>query len=127
MENLVREATAKTPEVKFDATNGVLEIKGTSIPENSIQFYQPLDEWVAEYIKSPVPKINITIRLQYFNSSTSMWLVHLLMKFKDVYARDKNVTIHWHYEKNDDECLDAGKAFEKSIHIPFTYVEFAEE
>lgn len=127
MENLVREATAKTPEVNFDAANGVLEIKGTSIPENSIQFYQPLDEWVAEYIKVPVPKITITIRLQYFNSSTSMWLVHLLMKFKDVYARDKNVNINWHYEKNDDECLDAGKAFEKSIHIPFTYVEFAEE
>ena len=126
MEKLTREATAKTPEVCFDPVKGTLDIKGTSIPENSIQFYQPLDEWVAEFVKNPMPHTTITIKLQYFNSSTSMWLVHLLMKFKDVYAKDKNIVINWHFEKNDDECLDAGKAFEKSIHIPFNYIEYAE-
>jgi hypothetical protein len=126
MEKLLLEPTTKTPEVKFDASIGLLELKGTSIPENSIQFYQPLDDWVAEYIKAPALMTTINIKLHYFNSSTSMWLVHLLMKFKDVYAKDKNITVNWHFEKGDEECVDAGRSFERSIHIPFNMIEYAE-
>ena len=46
MENLTLEGSAKTPTIKFDAENGVLELKGRSIPENSIEFYKPLNDWI---------------------------------------------------------------------------------
>ena len=49
MEALSIEGTAKTPSVKFDGHDGVIEIKGRSIPENSIEFYKPLVEWLEEY------------------------------------------------------------------------------
>ena len=32
---------------------GIMEIKGRSIPENSIEFYKPLVDWLDEYAKSP--------------------------------------------------------------------------
>ena len=38
MESLAIEGTAKTPTVKFEAEQGLIEIKGRSIPENSIEF-----------------------------------------------------------------------------------------
>jgi len=44
MEALSIDGTAKTPSVKFDGQEGVIEIKGRSIPENSIEFYKPLVE-----------------------------------------------------------------------------------
>ena len=53
MEAITFEGTAKTPTVKFDAANGIFEIKGRSIPENSIEFYKPLVDWLDEYAKSP--------------------------------------------------------------------------
>jgi hypothetical protein len=40
MENLTIEGTAKTPTVEFNASKGILELKGRSIPENSIEFYK---------------------------------------------------------------------------------------
>ena len=43
MENLTLEGSAKTPTVSFDSENGVLELKGRSIPENSIEFYKPFE------------------------------------------------------------------------------------
>ena len=49
MEALSIEGTAKTPSVKFDGQEGVIEIKGRSIPANSIEFYKPLVEWLEEY------------------------------------------------------------------------------
>jgi len=36
MENLIIEPSVKTPTINFYADNGILEIKGKSIPENSI-------------------------------------------------------------------------------------------
>ena len=34
MENILRESSAKTPAINFDAKSGVLLLKGRSIPEN---------------------------------------------------------------------------------------------
>ena len=42
MEPLIIEGTSKTPHIRFDAEQGRLELKGRSIPENSIDFYRPL-------------------------------------------------------------------------------------
>jgi len=39
MNSLLIEGTAKTPRISFSAENGMLEISGKSIPENSIEFY----------------------------------------------------------------------------------------
>jgi len=55
MEKLQIEGTAKTPTVNFDPS-GKLELKGRSIPENSIEFYKPLMEWLDEYEKNPQEK-----------------------------------------------------------------------
>jgi len=59
MEPLIIEGTAKTPTVNFNASEGLIEIKGRSIPENSIEFYKPLVDWLDEYAKSPAPHTTV--------------------------------------------------------------------
>ena len=57
MENVTMEGSPKTPTVNFD-NGGVLEIAGRSIPENSIEFYKPLIDWIDEYGRSPQAETN---------------------------------------------------------------------
>jgi hypothetical protein len=38
METIIREGSPKTPYILMDGDNGVIEIKGRSIPENSVEF-----------------------------------------------------------------------------------------
>ena len=52
MSNLIIIDSIKTPSVAFDFT-GILEIKGKSIPENSLEFYRPVFEWLDLYSQSP--------------------------------------------------------------------------
>ena len=59
--------TPKTPTVTFEA-NGKLEIKGRSIPENSVEFYKPLVDWLEQYLSSPAPLTEVSIKLEYFNT-----------------------------------------------------------
>ena len=42
MENLFIKETASTPEISFNAKQGFLQIKGVSLPEDSVAFYEPL-------------------------------------------------------------------------------------
>ena len=42
MENLIIKETKYTPEVKFNANEGILNIKGNSYPENTLEFYDPI-------------------------------------------------------------------------------------
>ncbi len=44
MEELILEGSAKTPTINFNQETGVLELRGRSIPENSIEFYNPIHE-----------------------------------------------------------------------------------
>ena len=46
MEPISIVGTPKTPTVHFDNEKGKVEIKGRSIPENSIEFYKPLVDWL---------------------------------------------------------------------------------
>ncbi|MBS1234075.1 MAG: hypothetical protein H6R34_639, partial [Bacteroidetes bacterium] len=71
MEPINIEGTPKTPSVKFDKESGVMEIKGRSIPENSIEFYKPLVDWLEDYAKSPLKRTQVDVQLEYFNTSSS--------------------------------------------------------
>ena len=48
MDNLTIEGSAKTPTVEFEGV-GKLLIKGRSIPENSIEFYKPVIDWIGTF------------------------------------------------------------------------------
>lgn len=123
MEDIRIEGTPKTPSVVFDAAGGSLEIKGRSIPENSIEFYKPLIDWIESYAKSPQPKTVVNIQLEYFNTSSSKCILDL---FKKLEAISKEIAINWYYEEDDEDMLEAGEDYDAIINIPFKMIEIEE-
>ena len=103
MEALSIEGTAKTPTVKFDGQGGVIEIKGRSIPENSIEFYKPLVEWLEEYSKSPLDLTQVNVQLEYFNTSSSKCILDVFKKLEAIHKAKHEVVINWYYEEDDEE------------------------
>ena len=49
MQNYIIKATNLTPSITLKANTGIIEIKGKSIPENSLEF-EPVYEWLDAYI-----------------------------------------------------------------------------
>ena len=68
MSEIKLEKTAKTPEVKFSTGPVAMSLAGRSIPENSIEFYKPLLDWVDSNVEDNDEAVNISIRLEYFNT-----------------------------------------------------------
>jgi len=120
MTDLSLSGTSKTPSVQFEKGKGKLELKGRSIPENSLDFYKPLIEWVGQYVKSPAAVTEFHIQLEYFNTSSSKCLLDLFKKLENIQS---SVAVHWYYEQDDEDMLEAGEDYEAIINIPFKMIE----
>ena len=123
MEDLKHEGSAKTPVVEF-SSNGELLLKGRSIPENSIEFYKPLLEWLESYSESPNSTTVLSVQLEYFNTSSSKCILDVFKKLESVSGSE--ITVKWHYEEDDEDMLEAGEDYEAIIDLPFEMIEVEE-
>ena len=109
MNKISLEGSPKTPSVNFDAEKGMIEIKGRSIPENSIEFYKPLVDWLEEYAKQAKSLTNVNIQLEYFNTSSSKCILDVFKKLEAIHNNGNETVINWYYEEDDEDMLEAGE------------------
>lgn len=126
MEKFTLEGTPKTPTINFDLGTGVLEIKGRSIPENSIEFYKPLIDNLEKYGTNPKSATTVNVQLEYFNTSSSKCILDVFKKLESIHKGGSSVTINWHYEEDDEDMLEAGEDYQAIISVPFKMVQVAE-
>ncbi|PLX11620.1 MAG: nuclear pore complex subunit [Marinilabiliales bacterium] len=123
MEPLIIEATEDTPKVHLDAEKGEFLIADRSLPENSIEFYQPVFEWLNNYVASPNEETIFDFKLEYFNTSSAKQLTKVLLILEKLAANTK-VKIMWYYKKEDFDMLSSGQRYAKLIEIDFEFIEF---
>ena len=126
METIIREETLKTPYVKFDGEKGLVEIKGRSIPENSIEFYKPLIDWLDKFSGQPPVKTSVNVKLEYFNTSSSKCILDIFRKLELILKKGNEVEINWYYEEDDEDMFEAGEDYQSIINIPFKMIEMEE-
>ncbi|MDX2360103.1 MAG: DUF1987 domain-containing protein [Crocinitomicaceae bacterium] len=126
MEKFHLEGSPKTPTVTFDADNGVLELRGRSIPENSVEFYGPLNDWLEKYESSPSPKTTLDMKLEYFNTSSSKCILDLFKRLEKMNGHDTNVHVNWYFETEDEDMAEAGEDYEAIVELPFSIIEVEE-
>ncbi len=127
MEHLKIEGTKQSPLVDFNAELGKLELSGRSIPENSFEFYNPLLEWLGEYAKTPKEETVLKVYLEYFNTSSSKYILEVLKKLKEVLKVDGvQVKVDWCYDEDDEEMMETGEDYEDVTGLEFDYHEIEE-
>jgi len=126
MEKIKIKETTKTPSVSFDPEHGLFEMRGKSIPENSNGFYGPLIQFVEKYAGSPAERTVLSVRFEFFNTSSSNRIHALFKRFERIFLADRDVLIRWYCENSDDNMRDAGRDFKAILQVPFEIVEVDE-
>ena len=126
MKTLTIEGSPKTPMVKLEPETGKLEIKGRSIPENSIEFYKPIVEWLEEYGANPQKLTDVHVQLEYFNTSSSKCILDVFKKLETIVKAGNEVLINWYYEEDDEDMLEAGEDYQSIVKVPFKMIEVEE-
>ncbi|MBT34027.1 MAG: nuclear pore complex subunit [Thalassobius sp.] len=120
MENLFLEKSNKTPFIEFDANRGYLLIEGRSIPEDALDFYQPLFSWLDSYSKTAQEVTVMEFKLEYFNTSSSKCLVEILRRLEDINC-EKHVEVKWFYEQDDEDMQESGEDYMQLVNVPISF------
>ena len=125
MENLIREPTDKTLRIRFDAKEGILEMEGLSYPENTREFFDPMNHWAKQYIFEIGKPLVLNLKLQYLNSTSAKYLVDFLTILENFYEKGGEVLVNWYYEDGDD-MEEMGEELAEDINLPFHLLVYEE-
>lgn len=106
--------TDKSPEIYGDMVEGKIKIEGVSIPENSKEFYEPFYRWMVDFLTFDHEKIVFDVDLQYFNTSTSIFLLDVFKKLS-AFKKGADVQINWYYEEDDLDILESGEDYKMMV------------
>ncbi len=116
------EATTTTPSVSFDPASGVLEFSGQSYPEDSLPFYQEIQDELAAHLEKNSQPLTLDFKLNYFNTSSSKCLLTLLESVERFQAQRENIKVRWFYEEDDEDMHSSGIDFSLDILLPFEFI-----
>lgn len=118
--------TPDCPYVNF-SEQGLLEIEGRSITEDVYSFWQPLIDWLEQYIRTPALQTKVVIFLEYTNSSSNKYLNEMIKLLDLCAANGNSVEIVWRYEHDDESILTLGEDLSSLTSINFSFDEVAME
>ena len=121
MNDLFIKSTPSTPEIDFK-TNGKFVISGKAIPSNVSMLFEPVFKWLEKY---DFNETVFSVKLEYFNTSTSKILYDLLLLLEQKHEKGK-LNIKWYYEEGDEDVLDTGQYYESLMETPFEFFVMSE-
>ncbi len=124
MDKLYLEATYQTPEITLDSNSNTFKIEGHSLPEDVVEFYTPILNWLDQYIQNPLANTEFTFKLSYYNSASSKILLDIVNKLNAIHKAGQKVKILWHYAEDDEDMQQAGEELEEWVDVPFEYISF---
>ena len=121
METLIIEKTKTTPHILFDKNLGRFEITGRSLPEDVIEFYKPVIEWVKKYLENPNPETVLTFEIEYLNTSSSKAILDIIYLLKFPYDKGFDVKVNWKVFDEDEDLMELGEDYSSFVPVPFTF------
>ena len=124
METLLIEQTDDSPRIILDPVDKLFEISGKSLPEDVLEFYQPVLDWLNAYRKEPDSLTTFSVRLIYFNTASSKMIMDIFLIFEEMVEEGHEILIKWHSHLKDEDMQEAGKEFEEMIAVPFEHLTY---
>ncbi|HEY4786158.1 MAG TPA: DUF1987 domain-containing protein [Bacteroidales bacterium] len=92
------------PIIDFNYQSGICEISGESYMEETYKFYEPVINWLENYIREKRPVV-LNIKLTYFNTSSSRFILEILYILKKYKNEGGSAEVNWYYKNDDPDIL----------------------
>jgi len=122
IDRLFVEGKEDRPEIDMNPAENVFLIKGRSIPENAYDFYQPVIDWLDNYMKNPNSLSIFEFRFEHLNTHSTQQIMKILQKLKKL-LNDSKAKIKWYYNKDDNDMLELGSRLKELIDVDIRFIE----
>jgi hypothetical protein len=96
MQNLYIEASDYVPHIDFQVDTGELNISGESYHEYTLEFFEPIFDWIKEFTSEPNKSITLNFKMSYFNTSSSRRFLEI-MNLLQTYHFNNNVNYKYYF------------------------------
>ena len=106
------EKTQLTPLVEFNASTSTLLFEGESRPENVKKFYDPVIDWITNFLETQPAQteLKLDLKFEYLNSASIKYIYDILVVFEKYVTKHK-ITTTWYYVPEDDLMLENGQDY----------------
>lgn len=112
---LERERTGSTPYILIDEEKGYMRFEGESFHENVVAFFEDVNKWLENYLKTDFDTLTFDCELKYFNSSTAKLLLNILMEMDNHTSNGKKIIVNWITSKDNDIIIECGEDFQEEM------------
>ena len=127
MKILIYKPEGYLPGIILDKDSGKFELFGQTCPEDAIEFYAPVFDWLDEYAKNPIDKMIFDFKLTYFNTVSSKIIMMIMLRLEELAEEGHNVKIRWFYPEDDEDIEEAGDDYKGMLEIDFEMVAYDDE
>ena len=109
MKNLIIDGTNDSPVINLNKDTGILYLGGSSLPENVLEVYNPVLNWLEEYLKKPHPETRAEFFFEYLNTASSHMMVRILQQLVQLKNVCTDFKITWFYVTGDPDMRHFGE------------------
>ena len=102
MSDFSLQATSRTPAIHLNTADMTLVISGESYPADVRQFYTTINEQLAVYFTTKPDRLDVAIKLTYFNSGSARALMELLDQLDEAAEKGVKIIVNWYCDPDDD-------------------------
>ena len=111
------------PGIIFENETGKFQIYGESFPEDAYEFFNPIFNWMDEYIENPHETTILDFQLSYFNTVSAKNFLHIMTQMEKLTSTGHNAKIRWFYNNGDEDMIEAGEEFESIVNVDFEMIQ----
>lgn len=123
MNDLHYDATQSTPAITATAATGVVELRGDSYPENSFEFFEPLNTWIGEYLEASGQPVRLELHLLYLNTSSVKVMMDIFDALEAAHQNGRSVSVCWYYDGDNERIAELAEEFKEDCTFSFEIVQ----
>ena len=114
------------PGIILDKDSEKFIISGKSCPEDAVEFYDPVFNWLEEYEENPLENTVFDFKLTYFNTVSSKIIMMIMLRLEELNELGHPVKIRWFYPEDDEDMEEAGEDYKGMLEMDFELISFEE-
>lgn len=111
--------TPSTPAVHADWAQGRVTMAGESYPENPFEFFQPLIDWVGQFLGAGDRPLDLELELIYLNTSSIRAMMDIFDHLEEAHQAGRQVRVRWTYEPENERVGELAEEFKEDCSFPF--------
>jgi len=112
------EETEDSPAILLDLDAKKIIIEGPSFPEDAIEIYKPVVDWLNTN-NEKLDKLEVIFDFSILSSASNKMVYEILLKLESLQKRNQNVKIKWYHEDFDEDMKEEGLGFKSNVNVPF--------